>query len=216
MRSALALLLLLPLAACGDGGSIVVVVGLAQGGGGAGVSDRPELDIVMVMESDSTGFNPADLMRVVVNGVDRTGGVVLGGNFAVLRIDPAPPPLTPQFVELFRRTGPRLDSFTWTTTPYTGPTLASVSPASAPVGTQVTLTGAGFDAAPRRVFFGSREGTVDAFTPTSITATVPPDALPGLVYVLVGPDAAEGLVDFQPLDAAGVPVPFPAGPHIFA
>ncbi|MGH7162399.1 MAG: IPT/TIG domain-containing protein [Planctomycetota bacterium] len=212
MRGALPLLVLF--AACTRDPTLVVVDRLAPGGGGVGAVARPELDIVIHVEDDATDFEAADLMRVLVNGVDRTPDVVLGGNYAVLRISPAP--LGSNFVELFRRTGPLLDTFTWNVSAYAGPTLGGVTPSSARAGAQVTMAGSGFDAGLLRVYFGGVEGTVDASDATSITASVPAGALPGLVFVLVGEEAAEGVVDFQPLDDLDMPVPQATGPRIFA
>ena len=212
--------LLLPalLTGCTGNPTFITPIALGEGGGGVGVSSQPTLDIVIVMGAQSTGFRPENMMRVLVNGVERTSEVLLGGSFGVLPMDPAPAPGNPQLVELFRRVEPdRLDSFTWTTQAYTGPTIASVSPDTAEVGTDVTIMGAGLDSAAARVFFGGAEGTVTGIAPTSITATVPADAIPGLVYVLIGSDAAEGIVEFQPLDSMQMPIPSPtSGRTIFA
>jgi len=204
----------LVLAACGSNTSVLVLDRLAPGGGvagdgGAATSFRPQLDILLRMESDSTGFQPPDLMRILVNGVDRTDEVVMGGNYALLRLDPAPVG-TAQFVEAFRRRGPVIDTFTWTVQAFAGPTLLSVNPQQAGEGAAVVLSGTGFDAGTLRVFFGGVEGAVTASTATTITATVPAGALPGPLFVLVGDRAAEGLVGFLPLDGGGQPVVAPA------
>ena len=215
MRS-IPLLLLVLLAACGNDPTLVVVNRLAPGNGGAATQSGPHFDIVIRMESDATGFNPEDLMRVLVDGVNRTDEVVIGGLYALLRLDP--PPIGQRFVELFARTGPVLDTFTWTVAAFAGTTITGVAPQSARTGTEVTISGTGFLGGVVRVFFGGIEGTVDAGATTdgSITATVPAGALPGLVFVLIGEDAAQGTVEFQPLDDMDVPVPPPAGVHIFA
>ncbi len=124
----LSLLLLALLTGCTGSPTLVTPIALGEGGGGVGVSSQPTLDIVIVMGAQSTGFNPENMMRVLVNGVERTSEVLLGGSFGVLPMDPAPAPGNPQLVELFRRVEPdRLDSFTWTTQAYTGPTIASVN-----------------------------------------------------------------------------------------
>lgn len=208
------LLAALLLAACGESPTLVVVNGLAQGEGGTGATAAPQLDVVIRMEADCTDFHVRDLMRVLLDGVDRTDDVVMGGRFAVLRTDP--PPLGTRFVELYRRLGPVLDTFTWDVQPYAGPTLTGVAPDSAREAATVTIAGTGFAAGALRVFFGGVEGTVDASSDTSIDATVPAGALPGPVWVLVGGDAAEGLVGFQPLDAADQPVPLPTDLRLFA
>jgi hypothetical protein len=199
---------------------LVVPVRLAPGGGvggagGQGTVARPRLDIVVRMREDATAFNPFDLMQIVVDGTDRATDSVMAGFYAVLSLDPAPVG-TMQFVELRRRLGePLLDTYTYDVAAYTGPTIASVTPNQAREGVQVTIAGAGFTGA-LRVFFGGVEGTVDASTATSITATVPAGALPGLVWVLVGADAAEGVVAFQPLDASDQPIPAPTTPTLSA
>ena len=206
------LLLLLPLLAMVACGSVDIVVAnrLAPGGGeagdgGSGSAIGPTLDIAVRIEQDATDFNPGDLLQLFVNGADRTDEVVIGGNYAVLRIDPAP--VGNQFVELFRRTGPVLDTFTYIPQPFAGPTLTGVNPASAMAGAQVTISGTGFAGGALRVFFGGIEGTVDASDDSSITATVPSGARTGLVFVLVDAEAARGVIGFQLLDGTGADVP---------
>ena len=210
------LLLLAPLlVAVGCRNEVLVIpTRLAPGGGGAGAGGQgtvsgPQLDIVVRMREDSTAFHPYDLMQIVVNGTDLARDSVMAGFYAVLSIAPAPAG-TMQFVELRRRIGePLLDTYTFDVVPYTGPTIASVTPNQARENTQVTIAGTGFTTGGMRIFFGGVAGTIDASTATSITATVPVGALPGLVYVLVGTNAAEGVVGFQPLDAQDMPVPIP-------
>lgn len=208
-------LLFLAAAGCGTNTTLVVANRLAPGGGGVGVQARPAFDVVVRIEDDASEFRAQDIMRLLVDGTDRAPDAVMGGNYAVLRIAPAPP--GSHFVELHRRRDTtRLDAFTWNVAPYAGPTLAGASPTSGPAGTTVTLTGTGFDAGAPRVFFGGVEGAVTASTATTIDATVPAGALPGPVFVLVGPDAAEGLVDFVPLDGAGAPIPQTTARRLFA
>ena len=214
--------LLALLAAACSSPTLVVAARLAPGGGtggggGAANVSGDTLDILVLMESDATDFNPGDLIRLLVNGVDRTEDVVLGGHYGLLRLDPSPIGAV-QFVELFRRTGPVLDTFTFNPVALgAGPTLANVVPDQARVGEQVVLSGSGFDGGPVRVFLGGIEATVVAFDPTSVTVTVPAGAIPGLAYVLVGAEAAQGVVPFRPLDAAGQPVPAPtSGMRLFA
>jgi len=214
MKHALLLCTLGLALACGSNSTVVVLSRLAPGDGAAGdggskTTDRPQLDILIRMESDATGFNSPDLMRILVNGVDRTDAVVMGGSYALLRLDPAPVGIA-QFVEAFRRRGEVIDTFTWTALAFTGPTLAAVNPQQAQAGAAVNLTGTGFDGGALRVFFGGVEGTVTASTATTITAMVPAGALPGPLFVLVGGQAAEGLVGFLPLDAGSQPVVAPS------
>jgi hypothetical protein len=210
------LILLVPLlVAVGCRNEILVIpTRLAPGGGvagagGQGTVSRPQLDIVVRMREDSTAFHPYDLMQIVVDGTDLARDSQMAGFYAVLSIAPAPAG-TMQFVELRRRLGePLLDTYTFDVLPYTGPTIASVTPNQARENTQVTIAGTGFTTGGMRVFFGGVEGTIDASTATSIPATVPVGALPGLVYLLVGADAAEGVVGLRPLDAQDMPVPAP-------
>ncbi|NJN14727.1 MAG: hypothetical protein HC813_03720 [Planctomycetes bacterium] len=210
MRYACILALLLASVACNRTPNLVIIQRLAPGGGGAGTSAHAQFDLLVRMQGDATDFNAGDLMRLHLDGEDRTADLLLGGFYGLLRIDPPTPGL--HTVELFAREGPRVDSFTWTVVPYTGPTLTGVAPDTAEAGTPVTITGTGFGAAPLRVFFGGVEGTVDGSSATSITATVPAGALPGLVWVLVGSDSAEGIVGFLPLDGDGFPIPFRSTP----
>jgi hypothetical protein len=193
---------------------LVIPTRLAPGGGGAGAGGQgtvaqPQLNIVVRMQEDSTAFNPYDLMQIVVNGTDLARDSVMSGWYAVLSIAPAPAG-TMQVVELRRRIGePLLDTYTFDVVAYTGPTITSVTPNQARENTQVTIAGTGFSTGGMRIFFGGVEGAISTSSGTSITATVPVGALPGLVYVLVGTNAAEGVVGFQPLDAQDVRIPAP-------
>jgi hypothetical protein len=179
------------------------------------ISDGPTLQISVRMESDSTEFDPTTVLLLMVNGVDRTADMTIGGDYATLTI--APPPVgQPQFVELFKRDGfGPLDTATYEALPYTGPILANVTPDTAQAGAQVVIGGTGFAAAPLRVFFGGVEGAVVSSTDTTITATVPAGAVPGLLFVTVGADSAVGLVPFLPVDSTGAPLPVPNDTWLF-
>jgi hypothetical protein len=190
---------------CRDRAIFVLPEGLAVGDDSTSMSDRPQLDIVVRMMENSDNFNAFDLMQLVVNGTDEATSMVIGGRWAVYTI---PAPGNANFeVDLNRRLGENIDRGSFVTAPYSGPTLTSVSPDTAMVGTTVTLTGTGFDSGVARVFFGGVEGTVDSTTATQIVATVPEGAIPGIVWVILDADAAEGIIGFQPLDLAGEPVP---------
>lgn len=219
VRRPLLLLALLLLPTCGASLDFVRPQRLAVAGEPAGgatvVSAGPALHITVRIAADATEFDPTTILRLMVNGIDRTADMSIGGDYATLTIDP-PPVGAPQAVELFSRTGTvPLDTATYQALPFVGPTLGGVTPDTARVGTQVTISGTGFDAGPLRVFFGGVEGAVDAFTATSITATVPADAIPGLVFVVVGDDSAVGLVAFLPLDDTDTPVPPPSKTRLF-
>jgi hypothetical protein len=207
MRPLLCTLALLA-AGCGDP-FIVVPSGLAYGGGQTTVQNTPYTDVVVVMSNNATGFNPFDLMNVYYNGVNRANEVVMGGGWAVLRVEPST--LGSNFIELSRRIEPVFDTATIDALPYTGPTLASVAPETGQTGDTVTITGTGFSAAPARVWIGGVETTPTVMDDATITAPVPAGALPGVVLVLIGADTAFGLAGFQPLDDAGEPVPEPEG-----
>lgn len=66
------------------------------------------------------------------------------------------------------------------------PLVTSVTPASAIPGTSVTISGIGFNttAASNIVYFGATKGTVTASSATSLTVTVPTDAVMSRVSVL--------------------------------
>jgi predicted secreted protein len=68
------------------------------------------------------------------------------------------------------------------------PTIASVSPTSGPVGTQVAIDGSGFGASQgtSQVLLGTRSGTVVSWSDTEVIATVAPGSLSGTVEILVG------------------------------
>jgi len=209
MKKLLLAILLAVAAGCGDK-VLVIPTSLQPGGGNTYQSSEPTLDIVVQMHDLSTSFNPQDLMRVEINGVDMADQMVISGLFAILRLDPAP--LGTSLVTLSRRVGNTFDSAIWEVTPYTGPTVTSIAPQSAMEGETVTITGTGFTTGGMRVFLGGVEGTIQGSSGTQITATVPAGALPGPVMVYVGAATAAGVVQFQPLDQNGDPVPAPVGP----
>ncbi len=68
------------------------------------------------------------------------------------------------------------------------PTITSIAPSAAPVGTSVTIAGSGFgsSATGSVVSFNTTTATTTAWTPTSIQATVPSAASSGPVTVMVG------------------------------
>ena len=203
------LLLLLATIACRESPRVVLPDRLALGGGGMAVNDLPTLDVVVRMTRDSTNFNAFDLMQMVVNGEDEAASptMSIGGDWAVYTV--VSPGDDAFSILLTRRTGKVIDEFDWVTVPYSGPLLNGVAPDTAMIGTQVVISGTGFDQGAVRVYFGGVEGTVDASDATSITATVPDGALPGLVWVLIDNEAPFGLVGFQPLDDTGEDVPIP-------
>jgi hypothetical protein len=179
------------------------------------VSAHPSLQIAVRMASDSTDFDATTVLRLMVNGVDRTADMTIGGDYAVLTLEP-PPVGTSQFAEVYLRTGTdAIDTATYEAMPYTGPILDHVTPDTAQVGDTVTIAGLGFAAAPLRVYFGGVEGAVTGSDDTSITATVPSGAVPGLLCVLVGDDTAVGLVPFLPVDATGTALPIPKDTWLF-
>jgi hypothetical protein len=186
-----------------------------RGDGQLVVSDAPALQIAVKMASDSTDFDPTTVLRLLVNGIDRTADMAIGGDYAVLTLDP-PPLGTPQLAEVFLQTSSDvLDSATYEAMPYTGPLLSSVTPDTAQEGATVTISGSGFATGALRVFFGGVEGAVVSSTDTTITATVPTGAVPGLLFVRVGTDTAVGLVPFLPVDGTGAPLPQPTDTHVF-
>ena len=79
------------------------------------------------------------------------------------------------------------------------PTITSVSPASGPVGSSVTITGTNFgasQAASTVTFNGVTANTITAWSSTSIVATVPTEATTGAVVVTVD-GVASNSVDFS-------------------
>jgi len=214
LRLLLLALLLLWNMGCREGLDLVLPKNLEPADESMAVSDQPQLDIVVRMASDSTGFNAFDLMQLIVNDTERVfdDAMVIGGEYAVYTV--ADPGTMSYAVRLNRRVGTFIDDIEWVTQPYAGPTITGVTPDTAMVGTTVTISGTGFDQGVLSVYFGGVEGTVEASTATSITATVPIDALPGLVWVRVDSLAAYGVIGFQPQDDMGVDVPIPTQIHI--
>jgi hypothetical protein len=76
----------------------------------------------------------------------------------------------------------------------TGPTLTQLTPASGPVGTSVVIQGNGFNTTQgtSTVTFGGVSATVNAWSTSSITVTVPNGATTGNVVVIVGGLASNG------------------------
>src|SRR6266567_4305551 len=63
----------------------------------------------------------------------------------------------------------------FTHTVFAQPSISSFTPATGPIGTVVTITGAGFNTTPSKniVYFGTVKAVVSAATSTSLTVTVP-------------------------------------------
>ncbi len=102
------------------------------------------------------------------------------------------------------------DRFTYLAPSPAAPVLASVSPSSGPVGTQVLLTGSGFGTVAGSVYW-IRGGTTLRQTPAgsswsggAITTTVPPGLAVGAVSVAVySPSASSGALSFHVTASAG-------------
>lgn len=77
----------------------------------------------------------------------------------------------------------------------TGPVIASLSQTSGAVGATVTITGSlfGLSQGSSTVTFNGVGATASAWSPTSITVTVPGGATSGNVLVTVGPRASNGI-----------------------
>ncbi|TCO55791.1 RHS repeat-associated core domain-containing protein [Actinocrispum wychmicini] len=81
------------------------------------------------------------------------------------------------------------------------PTVTGVSPVVAAAGTDVTVTGTGFDPTPgnNNVAFGHTRARVKAATPTALTVTVPDSAGAGPVSVATAVGVASSGVKFTPV-----------------
>jgi YD repeat-containing protein len=87
-------------------------------------------------------------------------------------------------------------SFTVTTAP-PGPTIASFSPSMGNIGVGVTISGNGFDVMTNdQVEFGGIPALVNTATPTSISATVPANAVTGPISVTTPSGVATSSADF--------------------
>lgn len=75
------------------------------------------------------------------------------------------------------------------------PTIASVTPASGPVGTTVTVTGTGF-VAPVSVSFAGTVATTTLVSATSVTAVVPAGAATGAIVLSAAGGAATSATNF--------------------
>ncbi len=78
------------------------------------------------------------------------------------------------------------------------PTIASFSPASAPVGASVTIQGTGYSStvASNQVRFNGQTATVTTASPTQLAATVPASATNGPIRVTVGGQSATSTANF--------------------
>src|SRR5204863_9567330 len=72
------------------------------------------------------------------------------------------------------------------------PTIATLSPASGPVGTAITIAGTNFGATPGMIVFNGTPATPTSWSDTSITAAVTSDAKGGRVAVTVGGAGSNG------------------------
>src|SRR5204863_273006 len=73
------------------------------------------------------------------------------------------------------------------------PTIATLSPASGPVGTAITIAGTNFGATPGMIVFNGTPATPTSWSDTSITVPVPTGATSGPVVVTVGGLASNGV-----------------------
>lgn len=174
---------IVPATVANSGGSVITVQGTAFG-----TSGRPTVIINGVKSPYVTAISAGRLTAVVPPAVGTTGPVAVsvsssqGGGISSAAI---------------------LDLVA----PTTLPTISGVSPASGPVGADVTLTGTGFGAAGTAgVSVGGQWSLVTAASPTSLTFEVPPTDTTGAEDVVVG--ATTGAVTeaagFTVLPAAGI------------
>jgi hypothetical protein len=76
------------------------------------------------------------------------------------------------------------------------PTVTSFTPATGPVGTSVTVTGANFTGATSVTFNGTAAASFSVVSATQITATVPAGATTGPIVVTTPPGVGTSLTDF--------------------
>lgn len=90
------------------------------------------------------------------------------------------------------------------------PTITSFSPSSATVGSTVTITGTGFDAAAANnvVYFGGVRATVDAAISTQLTVTVPSGASYNKISVATGNKIANSSKAFAVTNPCTAPTSF--------
>jgi hypothetical protein len=94
------------------------------------------------------------------------------------------------------------------------PNITSVSPTTGPAGTSVTITGSGFGTAPgQSVRFNTVEASVSSWSDSSITVSVPSNAVTGLLTVSTADGLLSNGVSFTvPLTIIGVdPTSGPVG-----
>ena len=105
------------------------------------------------------------------------------------------------------RTANSTKDFTVTTASADGPTITGFTPASGPVGTQVTISGTRFASTTggNTVELSGLAAVVSAASATALTATVPSGAATGPITVTVGGHTAASATDFVVTDGAGGP-----------
>ena len=94
------------------------------------------------------------------------------------------------------------------------PGITGISPATAPVGSTITITGTnlGTTTAGTTVTIGGVAATVVSVTPTQIVVTVPPGATAGPVVVTTGGQTAQSTAAFTPVSSTTVTTPAGAKP----
>jgi hypothetical protein len=65
-----------------------------------------------------------------------------------------------------------------------GPTISSLNPSNGPVGTRLTISGAGFGSAQGTVSIGGANAAITSWSDTQVAVTVPDEALSGAVLVI--------------------------------
>ncbi|MEN9504596.1 MAG: hypothetical protein RI958_522 [Actinomycetota bacterium] len=123
-----------------------------------------------------TGANFADVTDIMFNGKSVNSFSIISATEISTAV---PGGATSGPIEIVSRTTPIISDTCFTTT---SPAIASFSPASGAAGTVVTITGANFSGATAVKFNGSPTPPTSV-TATSITVTVPPNAVKGLISV---------------------------------
>ena len=102
------------------------------------------------------------------------------------------------------------DNVSITTDSSQAPVLASLSATTGPVGTQVTLTGAGFGASQGSsiAWIGSSTATVNSWSDTSVTITIPTGATSGPISISVAPSMNESNAIFFTVTSNPLPSPW--------
>jgi hypothetical protein len=139
-----------------------------------------------------TGTHFTGATAVTLDGVplSPTTGFTVENDTQILTL--APFGATGNLVSVVTPGGIAISSTKFTTTTPPAPTVAAVSPTSAPIGATITITGTNFTLSSIVTFNGTQATSVQVLSPTALTVVVPGGATTGPLMVSTGGGQASG------------------------